>query len=567
MYMPDAEKKGGLTQVSQPNLGIETLYIDRDNRIWCGGWADVGLLCYEKTSNQWQQFYFRAKPHFLHYNAVFQILPLNRNEFWIGTYLNGFVFNHQQRSVRQYTWLQGKEKEVSFSQEGINLMPDHCGNRWIYTAKGVFKYNPQQTGFRIQQQLPVNGDKLKAFYPIAPGRYLLSTIAGPGYDKIQSLVTEVKNGTARRLPFSIPWAVYEFIPAGKNTFYAMGARIHRIDLQKGTATRLPIQTNEPTGWAQYMEFYRTIRWNDSILYTCPRTIAEGLIKVNLRRNEAVHFKNASGTRSPKTPQDNGINRIMRDRHNRIWCTTANGIDIFYPDTETFEHYTSGGTGDSLRTHLGRLCEAPDGTIYLASEAGVYRADATPGKKASFTFITHVGVCDWVLADRKGKLWTGTPQGVYRIDPATKTQKLFSAKEGWSWNPLSQPCRMPDGRFVMQDGAVIDPTELPINKFKAIPRLTEFLVAGQSVKPDTAIAFKRHIRLKNNENFLSLRFTCNNYINEESNTYRYRLQGVDKDWVEAGTRTEAFYTALTPGTYFFLCRQSTTMVLPVNPNFC
>ena len=33
-------------------------------------------------------------------------------------------------------------------------------------------------------------------------------------------------------------------------------------------------------------------------------------------------------------------------------------------------------------------------------------------------------------------------------------------------------------------------------------------------------------------------------------FRYQLEGFDHDWVDAGTRREAFYTNLRPGTYRF-----------------
>ena len=34
------------------------------------------------------------------------------------------------------------------------------------------------------------------------------------------------------------------------------------------------------------------------------------------------------------------------------------------------------------------------------------------------------------------------------------------------------------------------------------------------------------------------------------TFRYKLEGFDSDWVEAGSRREAFYTNLSPGQYQF-----------------
>ncbi len=148
------------------------------------------------------------------------------------------------------------------------------------------------------------------------------------------------------------------------------------------------------------------------------------------------------------------------------------------------------------------------------------------------------------------LWVGTPQGVARINPANKTYKLFDSKDGYYWDAYRKPLIMPDGRFLMYDGVIIDPTTIPQNKFKPVPCVSDFLLAGQPFPLDTAIEFKKHIRLKNDQNFFSLSYTCNSYIYEEDNTYRYKLQGIDQDWIEAGRRTTAYYTALLPGTYQF-----------------
>ena len=54
----------------------------------------------------------------------------------------------------------------------------------------------------------------------------------------------------------------------------------------------------------------------------------------------------------------------------------------------------------------------------------------------------------------------------------------------------------------------------------------------------------------------------NFSVPERVRFRYRLEGVDSDWQNAGTRREAFYTNLPPGKYHFqviACNEEGTTV--------
>ena len=50
--------------------------------------------------------------------------------------------------------------------------------------------------------------------------------------------------------------------------------------------------------------------------------------------------------------------------------------------------------------------------------------------------------------------------------------------------------------------------------------------------------------------LQIGYTALSLSVPEKVRFRYRLEGVDKDWQDAGTRREAFYTRLDPGKYHF-----------------
>jgi hypothetical protein len=48
----------------------------------------------------------------------------------------------------------------------------------------------------------------------------------------------------------------------------------------------------------------------------------------------------------------------------------------------------------------------------------------------------------------------------------------------------------------------------------------------------------------------IEYTALNLSVPERVRFRYKLEGVDKDWQDVGTRREAFYTGLGPGEYHF-----------------
>ena len=68
------------------------------------------------------------------------------------------------------------------------------------------------------------------------------------------------------------------------------------------------------------------------------------------------------------------------------------------------------------------------------------------------------------------------------------------------------------------------------------------VAQTNLHPD------EQIDLTHQENFVSFDFAALDLTNPEKNRYAYRMDGVDEDWVRAGTRRHADYPNLRPGDY-------------------
>jgi hypothetical protein len=62
--------------------------------------------------------------------------------------------------------------------------------------------------------------------------------------------------------------------------------------------------------------------------------------------------------------------------------------------------------------------------------------------------------------------------------------------------------------------------------------------------------QQQIKLKHNQNRITFYFTGIQFENSLLNTYKYKLEGYDNNWIMAGGSRYANYTNLSPGTYTF-----------------
>jgi hypothetical protein len=97
-----------------------------------------------------------------------------------------------------------------------------------------------------------------------------------------------------------------------------------------------------------------------------------------------------------------------------------------------------------------------------------------------------------------------------------------------------------------------------------PVLTDFRLFGSSIIPGgrsplkVAINRASAIQLLREENVFSIEFSALAYLNPETNRYRYKLDGIDKDWREVGSDERlATYTTLPAGNYTFRLEAATS----------
>jgi signal transduction histidine kinase len=100
-------------------------------------------------------------------------------------------------------------------------------------------------------------------------------------------------------------------------------------------------------------------------------------------------------------------------------------------------------------------------------------------------------------------------------------------------------------FPTSDGiAVIDPTLVPVNETPPPLVIESCLLDRESVD------CRGGLRIEPRQEIVEIAYTGLSFISPQQMRFRYKLQGLDREWVEAGDRRTAYYSHLPPGRYTF-----------------
>lgn len=169
----------------------------------------------------------------------------------------------------------------------------------------------------------------------------------------------------------------------------------------------------------------------------------------------------------------------------------------------------------------------------------------------------------IVQGGNGDVWINTGRGVVRYsaselghafdDPHYRAEfELFDYRDGVQGvarqgQPVSTMQSDSKGRvwFVTNEGLQwIDLSNLRRNPLPPPVYIKSVSAEGMQYESGGAITLPKGVTA------MQVDYTALSLSSPTRVRFRYRLDGVDKDWVDVGTRRQAFYTNLSPGTYRF-----------------
>jgi signal transduction histidine kinase len=250
-------------------------------------------------------------------------------------------------------------------------------------------------------------------------------------------------------------------------------------------------------------------------------------------------------------------QLAPDPHGGIWIATKKGDLILFRQGAQ-QKFPLNSTAKNPSPH--KIMAQEDGSVVGAFDDGL--VEFRQGKVQQMT--TKNGLpCNEVISftkDNARHWWLYTRCGVVEVsdselerwwtNPATVVEShTYDRFDGAQPNvaAFNSAARSIDGRVWFASGVVVqvmDPSTLPQ---KALPAETyiESVIVDRRQFPATA-----NLTIAPHPRDLQVDYTSPTFTIPQRVRFRYRLDGYDHDWHEAGTRREAFYTDLRPGKYSF-----------------
>ena len=255
-----------------------------------------------------------------------------------------------------------------------------------------------------------------------------------------------------------------------------------------------------------------------------------------------------------------VHALYRDASGVLWIGTNAGMASLGADGKLQSWSAQAGFPAS---YVFDFLGDGNGDLWIATDHGLLRKRGLD----LLVFDHHKGLprdkVFRIIDDGQGNLWLPSNQGVFRLDRSDLIAVAAGARSQLAVDVVDHTDGMPSSQgngastpagwltreghlmFPTAEGlAVIDPQRVDGNA-----RLRKAPVVIEDVAIDGAPqAVQDHYALSPDVERIAVAYAGLGFRAPDKMRYRYRLEGFDADWVEAGERTEAIYTNLAPGQY-------------------
>jgi ligand-binding sensor domain-containing protein len=541
---------------------LRFVMIDSRKNIWVTTWAD-SLYRYDDETKKISRYSLSAikvkeggRKENTARPLVNCILEDDHHVIWIGTEQAGLLRYNREKDNFDYCITQKNNNEgIRYDYRIFGLFQDQEQNIWIGTDKGISIFNPYRqyfTSIRHEEynSLSIRKSEIISFIQTTNGDMFIGTWGGG------MAVYDNRFNFKKKISFNGPYQknlVWSFMQVDPETLW--------IGCQHGWLLVYNIVTGATKALRPPEMEGSTIR--------CMEKDNKGNIWFGLHNGKIIKWDKKQAKFFPYGAglQDSFKNlpdvlSILIDRSQHCWVSTEAGFKQFDLETRKYINTwlpdTNSVTGISGITCQG-IEEYNDSTLLIGT---IYGGLNFFNKRTKiFTHLNTAGelssnTIHAIKKDTAGYIWFTTDYGLYKFNPAEKKIIPYSMSRG-----IIHSSFLANKFYPLQDGQWLTFTTaeaVSFNPRKAEyqgncrPRvaITGFKLFDKPVFIDSLLFENKPVRLSYKENFFTIEFAALNFSSLQQTNYYYRLEGIDKGWVNGRTRRFANYTDLHPGEYIF-----------------
>jgi DNA-binding CsgD family transcriptional regulator/streptogramin lyase len=582
--------------------GLEVVWdvlADRAGTIWAAT-LDFGLYRIEPATGETLNFRFhRDDPRSIGSDTVWTLFEDRSGALWAGT-KNGGLNRYDPGSggfVRFYG--AGDFPRDLAAQTITAVAEDRAGRLWLGTAQDGLRIWDGRTGqygvFRHDHQDPesLGDDNVTSIFEDAGGVVWVGTVRG-GLNKCLSGKAKFEHykhnpSDPRSVGRNSVRALWQD-PSG--TLWA-GSKsgLERLDRREGAARSLDIGVSAILGDAHAAIWLGTeteglIRFEPStggLTRYLARGDGSGLLanRVNALGRDAAdpevlwigtqrglnRFDARSGrweayVRKPGTAGSLAhpvVTALLDDGAGSVWVGTLGGLSRLDKATGRAENTVSrldDPPGASIRNNtVNCLHKDRAGAIWVGTDGGLDRLDRAAGRWKHYAQKDGLGgevVCA-ILEDGAGALWLSTNRGLARFDPVAERFTNFGLHDGLQsllFNPRAATLG-PDGMMFFGGGNGINafrPGEIRKDPNPPAVVWTAFSRNNVETEPPRSPSAPGDVILNYKMGLVTFEFAALSYDAPEMNSFAYRLDPLDAEWMSLVPGHAVSFYDLAPGRY-------------------
>ncbi len=251
---------------------------------------------------------------------------------------------------------------------------------------------------------------------------------------------------------------------------------------------------------------------------------------------------------PGTREHTTFYRFLGDRQGRIWVTSTQGLFRWERGNWT-RFSTADGLKSNATTHVS---EAQDGSIWVAyrEPIGTSRLTFSRAGIEIRHFSKKDGLpSDYILflgQDARGQTWVGTDWGVAVM--AGGRWIVYTHEDGLGWDDCAANAFWPERDGSVWIGTLKGLTRFrPENRPQPLPAPPPVITSARFGTHSADPALPAEVSFRDHDFLVT--FSGLTFLSEKNVRFRYRLVGLDRDWIETALR-EAHYSSLPAGDYTF-----------------
>ncbi len=551
---------------------VRAILEDGRGRLWVGT-SKSGLIRLDAARSSAERFVPRDDdPHSLAGPRVLALLEDADDRLWVGTDGGLGLWNERSEDFFNFPSDAGDPRSLG-GDEVMSLFQDRSGILWVGTrTAGLSKWNPATWQFGHVTVTPTHSGGLSernvtAFTEDPGGRLWIGTFGG-GIDVLDRRTGEFTHHRPKdgRGLGSLRISSLAQGLGGRIWVGTFDAGLHRYDPGTDRFTAFRHDPDDPRSLSADAVTSLLLDSRGSLWVG---TYGGGVNRLDPGTSSFTRY------RAPEEGEGTGggltsdrVTTLTEHLDGSIWVgTEGGGLNLVRPRTGQVVtlRYDEVSPRRLLIHSVTAVHADSAGTVWVGTRGGgLVRLEVPTATAAGTEVVASTRIYGkrqglpndmvyGIRSDRAGRLWISTNAGLSRFDPATERFTNYDVVHGLQANEFHFGSHYQSVRGELFFGGVngynaFQPERLRTDSDPPPVVLTGFYKLNEPVLDAGPAPGLERVELDFRDDLVSFEFAALDFTAPGRNRYRYRLEGLDEDWIELRELRRVTFTDLDPGRY-------------------